>query len=288
MSFYSIVQTPSDGTTAALSIPFPFISAEHIEVRIAGVLKVAVTDYNVVGSTVVPVSGHQAGVGVIVDIRRNSSRTTLLVDFTDGATLPEADLDLAAKQQFYISQEAFDAAAEVVVSASTAMLPVVTASTLTAALAALGLVTKRSTANQSVATTSMTTVTGLSIPILANEEWLVEWDLWVTGLFSNTGFKFLVDFPNGGTVNYDGEFRSTDAESTATWGGYGQTNTDFQALTLASTAVTGSKARVTFRAWVTNGATPGNIDLYVAETDSDATGFSVRRGSSVRATKIVT
>jgi microcystin-dependent protein len=48
-------------------------------------------------------------IGDVVDVRRETERVNLLVDFQDASTITERELDLAAQQSFYLAQEAFDA-----------------------------------------------------------------------------------------------------------------------------------------------------------------------------------
>ncbi|QXV74667.1 tail fiber protein [Rhizobium phage RHEph21] len=96
-------QSVGDGTTRNYNVTFPFISKDHIAVKVNGV---PVTYTWLTGTTVQLTAAPAAG--AVVDVRRVTPRDTLLVDFVDGSTLVETDLDLSALQVFYLAQEAFD------------------------------------------------------------------------------------------------------------------------------------------------------------------------------------
>jgi hypothetical protein len=100
----SYVPYLADGVTDIFNIPFPYISKSHIQVRINGVLDNNVTfltDATLKTSTMPPD-------GVIVEVRRVTPNTALLVDFADGSLLSEDDLDLFALQTLYVMQETQD------------------------------------------------------------------------------------------------------------------------------------------------------------------------------------
>ncbi len=96
-------QSVGDGSTRTFTIPFPYISKTHVQVKVDG----NIVPFTWMSETSVQVTVAPA-VGAIVDRRRVTPRDTLLVDFVDGSTLVETDLDLSALQVFYLSQEAFD------------------------------------------------------------------------------------------------------------------------------------------------------------------------------------
>lgn len=85
-------------------VPFPYISRDHILVSVEGER----VTYSWLNSTTIQLTVAPT-VGAIIDISRETERNALLVDFQDASTITEAQLDLAAKQTFFIAQEAFDA-----------------------------------------------------------------------------------------------------------------------------------------------------------------------------------
>ena len=99
----SRVQYEADGSTDTFSVTFPYLSRVDVKVSVGGVA----TSFSwptdgAVKLTPVPTSGS------IVDINRETEKQRLLVDFQDGSTLLEKDLDLAARQSFFLAQETFD------------------------------------------------------------------------------------------------------------------------------------------------------------------------------------
>ena len=99
----SRVQYEADGSTDTFSVTFPYLSRVDVKVAVGGVA----TSFSwptdgAVKLTPVPTSGS------IVDINRETEKQRLLVDFQDGSTLLEKDLDLAARQSFFLAQETFD------------------------------------------------------------------------------------------------------------------------------------------------------------------------------------
>lgn len=101
----SIVKYTADGATTDYSITFSYISRDNVVVLVDGVVSTAFTFLNdsTIQFTTAP------AVDSLVVIKRSTS-TTPLVDFTDGSTLYEADLDLANQQAIYLSEEARDRA----------------------------------------------------------------------------------------------------------------------------------------------------------------------------------
>ena len=100
----SFLQYMADGITDTFSIPFPYLSKTHIQVKVNGVVDAGITfptDATVKTSTI-PVNG------IIVEVRRVTINTSRLVDFSDGSLLGEGDLDKSAQQVFYIAQELLD------------------------------------------------------------------------------------------------------------------------------------------------------------------------------------
>lgn len=101
---YSYNQYTGDGSTQQFSISFQYISRDHIEVFLDGV---ETEDFTFLSDTIVTLNTAPAN-GVIVRVARNTPKEERLVDFVDGSTLQESDLDTSATQQLFIAQEAFD------------------------------------------------------------------------------------------------------------------------------------------------------------------------------------
>lgn len=91
-----------DGATAQYSIPFPYISTQHVFARVNGIQQLA-ADVSVVGSTLL--FSTPPSTGDIIEIYRQTSPDSRLVDYTPGAQLAEADLDTDSIQAFYLAQE---------------------------------------------------------------------------------------------------------------------------------------------------------------------------------------
>lgn len=102
----SIVKYTADGTTQEYAIPFSYISQSDVVVKVAG----TEVPFTFLNATTVNIT-TTPNLDDLVVIKRETS-TTPLVDFTDGSTLFEADLDLAAKQARFLAEEALDQANE--------------------------------------------------------------------------------------------------------------------------------------------------------------------------------
>ena len=101
----SIVKYVADGSTTEYSIPFDYINREDVVVLVAG----SAAPFNFINDATIQVSTTPV-INAIVAIKRQTSKVPL-VDFTDGSTLFEADLDLANKQARFLAEEAVDRAA---------------------------------------------------------------------------------------------------------------------------------------------------------------------------------
>lgn len=100
---YSRVYYPTDGVTKDFTFGFGYIDKSHVKVYLDGNLVtnwVWLTDSTIRFNTA-PTSG-------VVQIRRSTSVSTRLVDYTSPSSLNEADLDRDSLQAFYLSQEAID------------------------------------------------------------------------------------------------------------------------------------------------------------------------------------
>jgi hypothetical protein len=100
---YSQVTYTGNGVTKQFAVPFPYILQAHVTASVAGVL----TAFTWVNSQTILFSAAPAD-GAAILISRESSRALRLVDFADGQTLTEGDLDQDSLQAFYLAQEAFD------------------------------------------------------------------------------------------------------------------------------------------------------------------------------------
>lgn len=94
-----------NGTTTNYVFSFPYLSADHIKVRIDGVL----TDlFTFLSSSTIQMLAAPAN-GAVLEIRRETPKDNSIVNFTDGSVLLERDLDLLAQFDLYLAQEAADA-----------------------------------------------------------------------------------------------------------------------------------------------------------------------------------
>lgn len=102
---YSYVRYEGDGDQTNFGFTFPYISQSHIKVRVNGVL----TSYTWLSTNTVVVSPAPA-IGAIVEVRRETPKESVPVDFTDGSVLLESQLDLVTLFNLFCAQEAQDAA----------------------------------------------------------------------------------------------------------------------------------------------------------------------------------
>ena len=103
MALTRVVYTQLVEGNRVFTVPFPYLDANDVKVTVDGE-PTAVTWNN---SNVLNISPAPS-VGAIVYIQRRTHNKSLLVDFTDGSTLSEKQLDLMAQQNLYLAQEAFD------------------------------------------------------------------------------------------------------------------------------------------------------------------------------------
>jgi len=101
---YSYVQYTGNGTLANYTFPFQYLSADHVKVKVDGVTAI----YSLLNANTVTITPTPA-LGSIIEIRRVTPKENTIVNFTDGSVLLERDLDLLAKFDLYIAQEAADA-----------------------------------------------------------------------------------------------------------------------------------------------------------------------------------
>jgi hypothetical protein len=110
----SYVTYTGDGSNKNFSVSFPYISQADVTVLVNRV-SVSFTWLNagMVQTTVAPASGS------VVRVQRTTPKAQPLVDFGDGSTLSESDLDTFSQQMLYIAQEASDSLTNVVGSDAT-------------------------------------------------------------------------------------------------------------------------------------------------------------------------
>lgn len=103
---FSYVRYTGNGSTTNYTFSFPYLSQDHIKVRIDGVLTNLFSFLN--ANTVQLFSALP--VGAVLEIRRETPKDTSIVNFTDGSVLLERDLDLLAQFDLFLAQESADLA----------------------------------------------------------------------------------------------------------------------------------------------------------------------------------
>lgn len=101
----SYSQSIGDGTTVNFAVPFSYLSKEHITAHVDGI-QVPFTWLNPAMIKLVTAPDD----GAVVEVRRTTPNDKVLVDFQDGSTLTESNLDTATLQTFYLAQESYDRA----------------------------------------------------------------------------------------------------------------------------------------------------------------------------------
>lgn len=105
---FSYAKYLADGSNRTFNVPFSYLDRSHVSVKVNGATKsFAWLTSNSIRLNQTPESGSE------VVIRRSTPNVKPLVDFVDGATITERDLDLLAYQNIYLNQEAADMASEV-------------------------------------------------------------------------------------------------------------------------------------------------------------------------------
>ena len=111
MAFAQRIITSNSAGDQEFTFTFDYIKEEHIKVFVNFVEKAQGTgsnEFQVITNTTpkkVRLNTGLASANTRVEIRRISSLSTPLVDFTDGSTLTATDLDTAEKQSLFIDQE---------------------------------------------------------------------------------------------------------------------------------------------------------------------------------------
>ena len=132
-----IVNSSSAQGTTDFQFTFPYIKEEHIEVYL-NYTKITQgsgsAQYQVITNVspkLIRLNTGIASANLRVEVRRNSSLGTPLVDYADGSTLTANDLDTSALQSLYIDQELKDNQSRTVVVDETTGLPELNSQKLT-------------------------------------------------------------------------------------------------------------------------------------------------------------
>ena len=112
----SFVRYTGNGSTDAYSIPFSYRSSADLVVTVAGVTKSITTHWtlNGAGTTLTFTGGNTPADEAAIEIRRKTSQSTKLVDYSSGSVLTENDLDTDSDQAFFMAQEAIDDSGDVI------------------------------------------------------------------------------------------------------------------------------------------------------------------------------
>ena len=124
----SIINYVADGSTSTFQIPFNFIDRAHVVVTVDGTT-ITPTFINDAQLSISPTPTS----GLKITVKRETP-VGALVDFTDGSTLFEADLDLAHKQNRFIAEESSDRADSAIDTLNANITNINTVATNTAAI----------------------------------------------------------------------------------------------------------------------------------------------------------
>ena len=100
----SIVNYTGDGTTDTFNLTFDYIDANNVAVLVNDV---AASFTFLTDTSIQLTSAPASGAAIVI---KRTTPVSALVDFADGSTLFETDLDLSAKQSRFLSEEARDRA----------------------------------------------------------------------------------------------------------------------------------------------------------------------------------
>jgi hypothetical protein len=110
----SYIDYSGNGSQSQFLVPFPFLKREHIVARVNGVL----ASFNWINDGLIEFTSVPGTGTNNIRIRRYTPSDVREIDFTNGSSLDEFDLDTSALQAFYLVQEAQDLAEEAVQIAS--------------------------------------------------------------------------------------------------------------------------------------------------------------------------
>ncbi|OJX53637.1 phage tail fiber protein [Devosia sp. 66-22] len=99
----SFAHYPGNGATTNFNVPFEYLSKSHVKVLVDGTPATFswVSTYTVQITPAPPT-------GTVVEVRRETPSGARLVNFHDGSTMVESDLNTDSLQAFFLVQEAFD------------------------------------------------------------------------------------------------------------------------------------------------------------------------------------
>ena len=104
---YSFALYTGNGSTTQFSVPFGYISQEHVLATVAG----SPVTFTWINNSLIQMDATPAN-GAAVRVYRQTPLTEPLVDFTNGSTWVAADLDTNARQSIYTQQELDDGLVE--------------------------------------------------------------------------------------------------------------------------------------------------------------------------------
>lgn len=107
---YSYIQYTGNGSTTNFTVTFQYVSQADVFVTVDG----NPSTFTWLNASTVVITPPPP-VSTKVRIARKTKSDARIVDFVDGSVLTEADLDKSNEQVFYMAQEAFERADEVVV-----------------------------------------------------------------------------------------------------------------------------------------------------------------------------
>lgn len=115
----TVMTYPLDGSTTDFNIPFEYLARKFVRVTLIGVDRKELTlnqDYRFATKTTIsttralgPADGY-----TLIEIRRFTSATDRLVDFTDGSILRAYDLNISQVQTLHVAEEARDLTADTI------------------------------------------------------------------------------------------------------------------------------------------------------------------------------
>lgn len=151
--------------------------------------------------------------------------------------------------------------------------------------ALIGYFAKRATANQSItSSTTLASATNMSFAIAASEEWMADFDLDVGALLSTTGIKLAATVPAGATLNISAAWVGSAGLNQC---GQGRTTSSGTAIDFTAAAMGAiSNAQIRVILWVLNSSTAGTVQLQFAQSTSDVTAVTIRKGSHMLANRV--
>lgn len=115
----TVMTYPLDGATTDFNIPFEYLARKFVRVTLIGVDRkelILNQDYRFATKTTIsttralgPADGYS-----LIEIRRYTSSTERLVDFTDGSILRAYDLNISQVQTLHVAEEARDLTADTI------------------------------------------------------------------------------------------------------------------------------------------------------------------------------